>query len=157
MVICDPSYVKGLEKTKVTGQVIRAICILNHFIPNTNDSDSCQIILPQKQLNRNSDIYITMVSDAHAVCNKGLKIAIISTTVETKDPEKEIEPAIELIGDRLEMFIQVSDIHEPINDAAAEQLFISKSYDATSHFETSSKDVLAMYEAITGEKLDLNI
>ena len=52
LVICDPSYVKGLGKTKVIGQVIRAICILDHPIPNTNDATSLQIILPQKQLGR---------------------------------------------------------------------------------------------------------
>ena len=104
-----------------------------------------------------TDIYITMVSYAHAVCANGLRIAIISTTVETEDPEKEIQPAIDLLGGVLEMFVSVSDIHEPTHDPAAENLYISKSYDATSHFETSSKDVLAMYEAITGEKLDLNI
>lgn len=40
LVICDPSYVKGLGKTKVIGQVIRAICIMDHPIPNTNDATS---------------------------------------------------------------------------------------------------------------------
>ena len=55
------------------------------------------------------------------------------------------------------MFVSISDIHEPINDAAAESLYITKSYDATSHFESSSKDVLRIYEQITGEQLDLNI
>ena len=53
MVICDPSYVMGMTgKVKETGKVIRAICILDHPIPSTNDSTSCQIILPQKQLGR---------------------------------------------------------------------------------------------------------
>jgi Rab GDP dissociation inhibitor len=52
IVICDPSYVRGLQKTKVVGQVIRAICILDHPIPHTNDATSLQIILPQKQLGR---------------------------------------------------------------------------------------------------------
>lgn len=52
MVICDPSYVKDLKKVKETGKIIRAICILDHPIPSTNDATSCQIILPQKQLNR---------------------------------------------------------------------------------------------------------
>ena len=51
----------------------------------------------------------------------------------------------------MEMFVSISDIHEPTNDAAAEALFITKSYDATSHFESSSKDVLRIYEQITGE------
>ena len=48
IVICDPTYVNGQEKTRVTGKVIRAICIMDHDIPNTNGSSSAQIIIPQK-------------------------------------------------------------------------------------------------------------
>ena len=55
------------------------------------------------------------------------------------------------------MFVTVSDLQEPTNNAAADNLYITKSYDATSHFETSDQDVLALYEQISGEKLDLNI
>jgi Rab GDP dissociation inhibitor len=90
LVICDPSYVKDLKKTRASGRTIRAICILDHPIPDTNNAESIQIILPQKQLKRKSDVYITMVSFAHAVCAKGLYIAIISATVETDEPNKEI-------------------------------------------------------------------
>lgn len=50
--ICDPSYVSD-RVTKV-GQVIRVICILSHPIKNTNDANSCQIIIPQNQVNRKS-------------------------------------------------------------------------------------------------------
>jgi Rab GDP dissociation inhibitor len=57
-----------------------------------------------------------MVSFAHAVCAKDLYIAIISATVETNNPEAEIAPAKELLGSIREMFISVSDLHEPIND-----------------------------------------
>lgn len=53
LVICDPTYVRDLNKTRVVGKVIRAICIMDHDIPNTNGATSCQIIIPQKQLNRN--------------------------------------------------------------------------------------------------------
>lgn len=49
-VYCDPSYVP--DKVRKTGQVIRAICLLNHPIPNTNDAQSCQIIIPQQQVGR---------------------------------------------------------------------------------------------------------
>ena len=92
------------------------------------------------------------------MCAQGLRIVIVSTTVETENPEAEIQPALALLGGNImEMFVSVSDLHEPTNNAGAESLFITKSYDATSHFESSSKDVLAIYEAITGEKLDLNI
>ena len=53
LVICDPSYVMNLNgKVRENGKVIRAICILDHPIPSTNESTSCQIILPQKQLGR---------------------------------------------------------------------------------------------------------
>jgi Rab GDP dissociation inhibitor len=103
------------------------------------------------------DIYITMVSNAHAVCAKDLYIAIVSATVETDAPQKEIEPALALLGPVKEMFTQISDLHEPTNDWAAENLHITKSYDATSHFETSDEEVLAIYERIVGEKFDLNI
>lgn len=60
-VIGDPSYFvdasgKGgadkEDKVFLEGHVVRAICILRHPIPNTDDSDSVQIILPQKQVNR---------------------------------------------------------------------------------------------------------
>lgn len=52
--ICDPSYVSD-RVTKV-GQVIRVICILSHPIKNTNDANSCQIIIPQNQVNRKSGV-----------------------------------------------------------------------------------------------------
>lgn len=58
-VIGDPSYFGAGEsgsdgKMRVVedGKVIRAICILKHPIPGTDDSDSCQIIIPQNQVNR---------------------------------------------------------------------------------------------------------
>lgn len=50
--ICDPSYVK--DRVEKVGQVIRVICILSHPIKNTNDANSCQIIIPQNQVNRKS-------------------------------------------------------------------------------------------------------
>jgi len=156
-VICDPSYVKDLGKTKTVGRVIRAICMLDHPIPNTDNATSIQIILPQKQLKRKSDVYITMVSHAHAVCARDLYIVIVSATVETSDAMKEIEPAIALLGPIKEMFIKESPLEEPTHDAIKEQLFITSSYDATSHFETSDVEVLKIYEQITGEVLDLNI
>lgn len=54
--ICDPSYVMkdGGESqyVKPIGKVIRAICLMNHPIPHTNNAQSIQIILPAKQLNK---------------------------------------------------------------------------------------------------------
>ena len=57
-----------------------------------------------------------MVSYTHAVCAKGLYIAMISTTVETDKPELEIRPALDLLGDVLEMFVRTDNIYTATSD-----------------------------------------
>lgn len=89
LVICDPSYVKP-ELLKKTVKVIRAICLLDHTIPKTGNAPSIQIILPAKDMGKQTDTYISMVSYSHLICAKGLHVAIISATVETDKPEQEI-------------------------------------------------------------------
>jgi Rab GDP dissociation inhibitor len=83
-----------------------------------------------------------MVSYSHLICAKGLYVAIISATVETDNAEKEIEPAIQLLGDVLEMFVSVSDLYEPVEEGHTSNLWVTSSYDATSHFETASEEIL---------------
>ena len=41
---------------------------------------------------------------------------MISTTVETDKPELEIRPALDLLGDVLEMFVRVDNVYETIDD-----------------------------------------
>lgn len=102
-------------------KVVRCVCLMDHPVPNTKEALSTQIIIPQKQVNRNSgnyyfikncfllsvkymlllslsDIYISMVSYTHQVAAKGWFIAMVSTTVETNNPEAEIKPALDLLG-----------------------------------------------------------
>lgn len=152
MVICDPSYFP--TKTKKVGQVIRAICILNHPIPNTKDSLSCQVIIPQNQVNRKSDIYVCCVSYTHQVAANGWFLALVSTTVETADPHSEIKPGLDLLGPIEQKFVSVSDLYEPTDDGKKSNVFITKSYDATTHFESTCLDILDVYERIVGEKFD---
>lgn len=149
----DPSYFP--EKVKKNGQVVRCICLLNHPVPNTNKSESCQIILPQKQVGRKSDIYVGVVSFSHHVASAGHYIAICSTTVETDNPKSELEPAFKVLGAIQEKCWVIKDTFEPNGDGSDDGVFISKSYDATSHFETSSLDILDLYKRIRGEELDL--
>lgn len=49
-IIGDPSYFPG--KVTLTGHLLKAICILTHPVPNTENSDSAQIIIPQSQVGR---------------------------------------------------------------------------------------------------------
>lgn len=153
-VYCDPSYVPG--KVKKTGQVIRCICLMDHPIPNTRDALSSQIIIPQKQVNRKSDIYVSQVSHTHQVAAKGWFIAMVSTTVETENPEAEIKPGLDLLGPIKQKFVTVSDYLEPTDDGKESQIFISKSYDATTHFETTCLDVLDIFHRGTGEEFDFS-
>jgi len=161
MVICDPSYA-GEAKTKVVGKVIRSICILDGPIPHTKNKEggpalSCQIILPQKQLKRQNDIYIMMVSWAHNVAAQGKYTAIVSTVVETADAEKELEPAYKLLGKIVDKFVSVSDLRQPVDDGKTDGVYVSASYDPTSHFEDATLEVLEMWKRITGEALDLTV
>lgn len=153
-VYCDPSYVTN--RVKKVGQVIRCICLLDHPIPNTKDALSTQIIIPQKQVNRKSDIYVSVVSYTHQVAAKGWFIAMVSTTVESANPEEEIRPGLALLGSIKQKFVTVSDYYEPTEDGANSQIFISTSYDATTHFETTCLDVLDIFKRGTGEDFDFS-
>lgn len=50
MIIADPSYFPS--KVRSTGNLLKAICILDHPIDRTDNSDSLQLILPQSQIGR---------------------------------------------------------------------------------------------------------
>ncbi|KAK9286727.1 hypothetical protein L1049_015130 [Liquidambar formosana] len=115
-VVCDTSYLP--DKIQKVGKVARAICIMSHPIPDTNDSHSVRVILLQKQLDHKSDMYLFCCSYAHNVAAKGKYIPFVSTEAESDKPE---------------------------------------SYDATTHFEMTVKDVIAMYYKITGKALNLSV
>lgn len=156
-IICDPSYVMHLKnKVKKIGQVIRCICILGKPIHETNQANSCQIIIPQNQLNRKSDIYINLVSFQHGVSLKGKYIAIVSATVETNNPIAEIEKPLELLGNVEEKFIKISDMYVATETNPKDNIFVTASYDATSHFETATNDLLQIWENLYGQKLNFD-
>lgn len=161
-VIGDPSYFgAGQEseggKIRVVedGKVVRAICILKHPIPGTDDSDSVQIIIPQNQVHRRNDIYIAMVSSTHNVCAKDVYVAIVSTIVETDKPELEIAPGLQLLGPIYQKFVTVSPLYTPVSSGNADNIFITRSYDATSHFETVVEEVQDVWMRVVGEELVL--
>lgn len=155
VVIADPTYFP--DRVKSTGQkVIRALCFLDHPVPNTHDSDSAQIVIPQNQVGRKNDIYVAVLSSVHAVVPKGYYLAIVSTIIETTTPHVELEPAFNLLGPRLDTLMGIAELFEPIDDGKKENIFISKSYDASSHFESATDDIKDMYFRITGKELDLS-
>ncbi|BBH09215.1 GDP dissociation inhibitor family protein / Rab GTPase activator family protein [Prunus dulcis] len=141
----------GTLLVRKVGKVARAICIMSHPIPDTNDSHSVQVILPQKQLGRKSDMYLFCCSYAHNVAPKGKFIAFVSTEAETDDPQVELKSGIDLLGPLDEIFYDTYDRYVPLTTIKL------TSYDATTHFESTVQDVLAMYTKITGKALDLSV
>jgi len=153
IVIGDPSYFT--DKVKKVGQVASCICILSQPVPGTNNAESAQIIIPQKELKRKYDIYISVVSYAHNVAPKGRWIALVSTQVETNKPDAELQEGIKLLGKVDEIFYNVRDLYEPLEDGRKDQVFISKSFDPETHFDKSCEDILDIYKRITGKDMDL--
>lgn len=137
-ILADPSYFP--DKAKVVGHLVKAICILNHPIDKTDNSDSVQLIIPQSQVGRKHDIYIACVSWAHNVCPKGYYIAIVSTIAETDaNHHLEIQPGLDRLGKIEEKFMGAPiPIYEPLDSGEKDNIFLSKSYDASSHFETTT-------------------
>lgn len=163
-VIADPTYFLGDEKRiRCTGKLIRAICLLQHPIEGTEDAESAQIIIPASQMGRKNDIYISLLSSTFNVCPKGFYLASVSTMLEDPDsgnPHEELEPGFERLGmgsgrlgEKEEKFIQVVDLYEPVEDGTRDNVFISRSYDATTHFETCTDDVKDIYKRVEGKDL----
>ena len=153
MILGDPSYFPG--KVQVVGHLLKCICILKHPIDRTNDSDSLQLIIPQSQIGRKNDIYIAMVSSAHNVCPKGYYIAIVSTIADTSaNHHLELAPGLERLGRIEEKFMGAPiPLYEPLESGGSDHVYISRSYDATSHFETTTDDVKDIYRRAMGEEL----
>ncbi|KIX93588.1 uncharacterized protein Z520_10766 [Fonsecaea multimorphosa CBS 102226] len=153
MILGDPSYFPG--KVQVVGHLLKAICILNHPLEKTGDADSLQLIIPQSQVGRKHDIYIAMVSSAHNVCPRGYYIAIVSTIAETSaNHHLELQPGLERLGRIEEKFMGPPiPLYQPLESGVNDQIFISNSFDASSHFETVTENVRDIYRRAMGEEL----
>lgn len=81
-----------------------------------------------------------MVSSAHNVCPKGYYVAIVSTIAESDaNHHLELEPGFERLGEIEERFFgPPTPLYEPLDSGEKDSIFISRSYDATSHFETTT-------------------
>jgi Rab GDP dissociation inhibitor len=116
-----------------------------------------------------------MVSSTHNVCAKDVHVAIVSTIVETDKPELEIAPGLNLLGpiydksvfflvcktlpdnslNNKNRFVSITPLYSPISSGQEDNIFITRSYDATSHFETVVEDVQDVWKRIIGSDLVL--
>jgi len=152
MVIGDPSYF--LEKCNKVSQVVRAICILKHPVAKAGNAPSFQLIIPANQAERKSDIYVGVLSQQNQVAAKDYYLGFVSTTVHTSNPEAELKLGLDLLEPIEEKFVTIKDVYHPKDNGKDSQIFISKSYDASTHFETTCADIKDIYQRIMGEKFD---
>ena len=52
-------------------------------------------------------------------------------------------------------FTSITPLYAPTAPGTADNIFITKSYDATSHFETVVEDVFDVWKRCTGKELEL--
>jgi len=58
-IIADPSYFPN--KVRPSGHLLKAICVLNHPVEKTDNSDSLQLIIPQSQVGRKHGMWQTFL------------------------------------------------------------------------------------------------
>lgn len=54
------------------------------------------------------------------------------------------------------LLLQVNN-YAPADSGKDSNVFVSSSYDATSHFESATDEVIDLYRRVTGKELDLTI
>ena len=160
-VIADPSYFPQL--CKPTGKVVRAIALLDTPIAGSEGAESFQVIFPAAQVARSNDLYLFCAGASHKVAPAGRYVAFLSTTVEGSaegmsakaTAERELAAGLQLLIGAKRIWFDVYDLMTPVGDGTADKVFISQSFDATTHFETAIADVMAMYKRISGADLVL--
>ena len=161
LVIADPSYFPQL--CVPVGKVVRAIALLDTPVAGAEDCDSFQVIFPAAQVARKNDLYLFCCGAGHKVAPQGRYVAFLSTTVETSvegesaqaTAARELAAGLQMLGSATRIFFDVTDLMKPAKDGTADKVFVSESFDATTHFETAITDVLAMYKRISGSDLVL--
>jgi len=161
IVVGDPSYFPALVNK--TGAVIRAIALTDTPVDCTNENASYQVIFPGASVGRTNDLYLFCCSNPHKVAPMGKYVVFVSTTVEGDTEgmstealaQRELAAGLALLKSPIRIFYDMYDTMTPKSDGLKDKVFISQSFDATTHFETAITDVLEMYARIMGEKLVL--
>lgn len=94
-----------------------------------------------------------MISFVYNVAGQGKYITIVSTTVETSEPEKEIRPVLQLLELIEEKFLSIGDL-VPEGLETESQIFISCTYNATTHFRTTFDDVKVICKKMIESEFD---
>jgi Rab GDP dissociation inhibitor len=169
-IIGDPSYFSADKSVKIA-QIARSIVILNAPIPKA--AENCQIIIPGINTvpKRTNDIYVSALSSKQKVCPQGRYLAVISATfdgahIDITDSkaaaaacERELKTAYGLFPANtvVEKFQWVTEQRGPAApaDLAAKGVFMTQSFDATTHFQSVMTEIFSVYQSVSGKAFDL--
>jgi len=69
--------------------------------------------------------YVFCCSYTHNVAPRGKFIAFVSAEAETDNPQSELKPGIDLLGSVDEIFYDIYDRYEPVNEPSLDNCFVS--------------------------------
>jgi Rab GDP dissociation inhibitor len=69
--------------------------------------------------------YVFCCSYTHNVAPKGKFIAFVSAEAKTENPQAELKPGIGLLGQVDELFFDMYDRYEPVNEPSRDNCFVS--------------------------------
>lgn len=167
-IIGNPTYFAPEMSTKIA-QIARSIVILSAPVPKA--AENCQIIIPGCNVTpvRSNDIYVSCLSAKQNICPAGQFIAVISATfdgahIDIADKKaastacaRELKAANALFAPNtiLERFDWVTEQRGPIADTSAKGVFMTQSFDATTHFQSVMAEIFGVYKSVSGK--DINI
>ena len=120
-----------------------------------------KLCVPVGKVARKNDLYLFCCGAGHKVAPQGRYVAFLSTTVETSvegesaqaTAMRELAGGLQMLGNATRIFYDVTDLMKPAKDGAADKVFLSESFDATTHFETAITDVLEIGRASCRERV----
>jgi len=165
-IIGDPSYFLP-EQSRTVTQIARSICILS--APVAGATADCQIILPGTNIKRSSDIYVSCLSHVTGSCPNNKYVAVVSSSVNgaacanlndksamSAVCQRELAAAYGLFSRNiLVKFEWVTEQREPVADFSSKGMFMTQSFDATSHFMSVMDEIFRVYENVSGTKFDI--
>ncbi|KCZ80591.1 hypothetical protein H312_02011 [Anncaliia algerae PRA339] len=159
----DEAILEDIEKNELEKDIFKAVqreirkineviyctCIIKGKVEMIKDASSAQVIFLASELKRKNDIFLLILSDRECAAPEGYKVCIISTVKETDNPENEIFFVVNRLGNVVNKFIRVKHIYD-YNDSV-ENVYINKSVDQSTHFESLYEDVLNLSKKISIE------
>ena len=125
------------DRQKKTGKAIRSICLLNHPIEGCEPGKSSVTSFFRKQLVKagykphEADISVLCLPWTMKICPKGIYVVVVTTTVETQKPEKELKPVLDLLEPVLERFDAVTTLYCVKKATKQQGIFIFRSPNAS--------------------------